>query len=121
MCRWVLRTHRNGHLRIEWPIDDLKLWWNAYHCQFAYVRYALACRVGTKRPVTIPRDCIITTRQAKAYRTSITSGYTVRILLKENPSVARVPASPQATRCVSDLDGHQRSPQTDHTSHARAN
>src|SRR6185436_9390401 len=26
--RWVLRTHRNRHLRIERTIDDLKLWWN---------------------------------------------------------------------------------------------
>jgi hypothetical protein len=26
--RWVLRTHRDRHLRIERTIDDLKLWWN---------------------------------------------------------------------------------------------
>ena len=30
MGRWMLRPHRNRHLRVEWTIDDLELRRNVY-------------------------------------------------------------------------------------------
>src|SRR4029078_12998553 len=36
--RWVLRTHRNRHLRIERTIDDFKLWWNGCAHGFTLIK-----------------------------------------------------------------------------------